>query len=61
MFFSSKAYTVLLNAIGEDYKATGRCDFAMGAETFLTFSYAGFALTKNAPYTDEITKELVMT
>ena len=44
-----------MNAICQDYKAKGRCDFVMPKQKFLAIAMGGITLVKNGPYnTDEI-------
>ena len=46
---------IILNAIGEDWKKTGRCDFAVAKEKFLRTLISAFAFPKNSAYTKYFT------
>ena len=46
---------IILNAIGEDWKKTGRCDFAVAKEKFLRTLISAFAFQKNSAYTKYFT------
>lgn len=48
--FQADAY--ILNMIDEDWKKTGRCDFAMAKEKFMLAFASGFLMKKNSPYTE---------
>ena len=51
---------LILNAIGEDWKKTGRCDFAVAKEKFLQTLITAFALPKDSPYTYFFNREWVL-
>ena len=50
----------ILRAIGEDWKKTGRCDFAMAKETFMLALASAFFMRKNSPYTEYFNRGLII-
>lgn len=51
-----KGIFVMLNAIDEDYKKTGKCHLAIAKEFDYSFAMLAWILKKNSPYTKLITK-----
>ena len=49
---SFKDTRMILGIIAEDLKKTGRCDFTIAKENFVSV-LVGIVLPKNGPYTEE--------
>jgi hypothetical protein len=50
----------ILNAIGNDWEKTGRCDLYVAKERFLFVLLTGFVLQKDSPYTEYFSRGYVM-
>ena len=46
----------ILDAIGNDWEKTGRCDLDMTRERFMLVLFTGFIFQKHSPYTEYITR-----
>ncbi|EFX82352.1 hypothetical protein DAPPUDRAFT_241436 [Daphnia pulex] len=55
---SSDVKSFVLDEIRKDYKKTGKCNFQIAKESFLSAT-ASFALPKNSPYTPTISQGLL--
>jgi hypothetical protein len=48
---------LVLAAIGQDWKTSGRCDFILAKEKFFMALGSGFLLQKNGPYREYFDRE----
>lgn len=54
-FFQTES--LVLNAIGEDWKSTGRCDLAIAKEKFMLQLRSLFLMKKNSQYSDHFKRQ----
>jgi len=52
-----KGLHLVRQAVGQDWKKTGRCDFTLAKEKFLMVLGGGFVLQKNGIYREYFSRE----